>query len=121
MNEPVTERRRQLRYRLPLCVTTEYREQGKLQIEHMSILDMSSEGARLKFTKALAVGMSMELEIVDCDSGFVNQLGAWNKIHGDLVNLKVQAEVLRCERVPGGDSHFQIAVKFKRPIHFDGY
>lgn len=121
MEKSSTEEREQKRYNVPLCVTSEFTEKGKLLIEHMSIIDLSSVDAHLKALRAVEAGTAMELEIVDCDSGFVNQFGAWSKIHGDLVNLKVQAEVQRCDPFPGDEKHWQITVKFRKPIHLYGY
>ena len=106
---------------MPLYAHSRYYDKGKPVDEHMSVVNISRGGACLSFQKPLAIGSILNMEFSDCESGFANQLLEWSKIHGDMVNLRVQGEVLRNEEFDDQFQNHRIAIKFNSPIHILGY
>lgn len=115
------ERRAYERHTLPMTAKTKYYVKGKPLEESLNISNIGRGGLCLCHESEIEVGSIMDIEICDCDSGFVNQLGEWEKVHGDLVNLKVQGEVIRNDAPTKENNHHHVAVRFNSPIHILGY
>jgi hypothetical protein len=115
------ERRVHKRYAMPLSVKAEFYESGEWRSESMKLVNISRGGACIAYQHPLEAGSIVNLEISDCSSGFVNQLGEWSKVHGDLVSLKVQGQVMRNQEHNEEFQHHYVALQFKSPIKIIGY
>lgn len=113
------ERRRHARANIPLCVSARVDGSATAEAETMQLLNISAGGACLGCRRSVPPGSTMELEFVDCDSGFVTPTGAWQAIHGDLVNIRVRATVLRDSETLGVQHNHHLAVQFKDPVRLE--
>jgi hypothetical protein len=114
------ERRDYDRHSIPMMATASYLVAGKLTQRRVDLFNLSKGGACLNHSETIAEGTAVDLEISDCTSGFVDQLGIWNKVHGDMVDLHVHGRVLRSEN-SGNFDHKHVAVQFNGPIKIMGY
>lgn len=112
------ERRKYIRFNVPLCVSARVADRPHPGPETMHLLNISAGGACLGTRRGIPVGAKLDLELVDCESGFVTPTGAWRPIHGDLVNIKVRATVLRDTETRGIQHNHHLAVEFEQPVDF---
>ena len=111
------ERRINKRFDELLYANAEYWIRGQHTCKSMNISNISSGGASIMSNRPIEVGSIINLEIVDCETGTASELGGWNKLHGDMVNIRVQGEVLRNENFSLNRQKGRVAVKFQSPIH----
>jgi hypothetical protein len=111
------ERRTNKRYHELLYANAEYWIKGKHTCKSMNISNISSGGASILSNKPIEIGSTINLEIVDCETGTASELGGWNKLHGDMVNIRVQGEVLRNDNFKQSEPKGRVAIKFHSPIH----
>lgn len=112
------ERRINKRFPELLYANAEFWIKGKHTCKAMNVSNISSGGACLISKKPIEVGSIINLEILDCETGTASEIGGWNKLHGDMVNIRVQGEVLRNEDFAHQfKKSGHVAVKFQSPVH----
>lgn len=109
------EQREYKRYELPVQVKIEAVSDNNRLLEDARLLDIGPGGACFGLMADLETGQLVGLTIPDIDDGLTRTIGLPSLGEGPL-NIKLQGEVLRSERVFEEAGERRIAVRFVGPL-----
>jgi hypothetical protein len=114
-NLTVAERRLHKRYELPLKVAVETASDNRNRIEDTRLIDIGPGGACFGLKADVETGEILALTIPDINDGFTRAIGLPSRGEGPL-NITLQGEVLRSERISAETDERRVAVRFIGPV-----
>jgi hypothetical protein len=104
------ERRKDTRYEIRRNVHAQVLSELPGAHSLLRLKNISSSGACFQSESSLANGTELQLEITECPSTLVSNLGFWVKLQKPEVSLFTRARVCR-----SGDGSKELAVEFSYP------
>ena len=112
----MSERRKHNRLQLTLPLEVKKKEEGKSAVK-TRLVDISRGGAKFYFNDDIRVGTKMEITIDDYDDILAGKLGL-ETASGKHRKYRLDAQVMRAEKMNQDMATQKVAVKFSRLLKF---